>query len=447
MEKPFVPMSRRAVIAGSAALAARPSLAQETPEISVLIIGAGLSGLAAARTLTDAGVKVTILEARDRIGGRTWTDYGLGAPFEAGAAWIHGPIGNPIAELANAADLSTYATQDAALEVLGPNGWVADEAIASAEARLREVAAEGFDATRMTTLLDALREDAPDTLTDPMLRWMLSAYLEFELGGPLSDVSAKYWDGDKKLEGGDVILNEGYGALLPGLSEGLDIRLGEVVTHVNHHEDWAEVITEAGAFEADYVICTVPMGVLQAGSVQFDPALPDRMQTAIARQGMGTVTKVAFRFPEVTWEDEVQYYGWVGPDKGRWAYVMNYAPFSDAPVLLTFSFGAEAFEVETMTEQDMVADALAGLRSLMGSDLPDPLDWRATQWSQDPFSKGAYSYPKAGSTPDDWTAFQDWGGEVLLFAGEHTIWDYHSSTHGAWLSGIRAAETLLDDLG
>ncbi len=390
-------LTRRTLLSLASASLASRVVAQDTQPISVLVLGAGLAGLAASRLLSAAGLDVTVLEGRDRIGGRIWTDHSLGAPFELGAGWIHGPQGNPMSALAQAAELTPFVTQNEALDVRGPDGaWLGEDALIAGEARLSTIAEEGFDAVRQTTLVDALKADAPDTLTDPLLRWMLSAYVEFDLAGPLGEVSALHWGGDKKFEGEDVILEEGYGALLPGLAQGLDIRLNKNVTSIEHHDDWVEVITETGAFEADYVICTLPLGVLQRQMVIFDPPLPDAMQHALQRQGMGTVTKVAFRFPEATWDADTQYFGWIGPHPGRWAYVVNYETFSDTPVLMPLSFGAEAFEVEAMSEADMVADAFAALRNLMGSDLPDPLDWRSTRWSQNRWTRGAYSFPKWG---------------------------------------------------
>jgi len=137
--------------------------------------------------------------------------------------------------------------------------------------------------------------------------------------------------------------------------------------------------------------------VLLEPVIDDDLGWPDAMQRAFQRQRMGTVTKVAFRFPEATWDADTQYFGWIGPHPGCWAYVVNYETFSDTLVLMPLSFGAEAFEVEAMSEADIVADALAALRNLMGSDLPDPLDWRSTRWSQNRLTRGAYSFPKAGS--------------------------------------------------
>ena len=92
---------------------------------------------------------------------------------------------------------------------------------------------------------------------------------------------------------------------------------------MSNYDDWVEVITEADAFEADYVICTLPLGKLQSLAINFDPPLSDAMQQALLRQGTGSVTKVAFRFPEARWDSETQYLGWTGPHLGRWAYAVN----------------------------------------------------------------------------------------------------------------------------
>lgn len=164
-------LTRRTLLSLASASLASRVVAQDTQPISVLVLGAGLAGLAASRLLSAAGLDVTVLEGRDRIGGRIWTDHSLGAPFELGAGWIHGPQGNPMSALAQAAELTPFVTQNEALDVRGPDGaWLGEDALIAGEARLSTIAEEGFDAVRQTTLVDALKADAPDTLTDPLLR-------------------------------------------------------------------------------------------------------------------------------------------------------------------------------------------------------------------------------------------------------------------------------------
>lgn len=112
---------------------------------------------------------------------------------------------------------------------------------------------------------------------------------------------------------------------------------------------------------------TLPLGVLQAGTVAFDPPLPTDKATAIERLGMGLLDKVYLRFPEVFWDAEADAIGWASPDAdGRWAEWLNVAKFTGEPVLLGFNAAGSAEQLEVMGDEDVVADAMAVLRTIYG---------------------------------------------------------------------------------
>lgn len=255
-----------------------PNAARSASEPDVLVVGAGTAGLAAARTLADAGRSVAILEASDRIGGRIHTDRSLGLPVELGAGWIHGPRGNPISALARNAGLETFVTDDDSLIVHRADGaLVPDANVVAGEARLARLAATIDDVVETDMAMsEAIARLGAGELDDPLMRWMLSAYLEFLTGGPIDAISAAMWDEDESFSGADVILPAGYDRILTQLGRGLDIRFGERVLSIAYDSNGVSITTSSGSFQAKHVVCTLPIGVLKAGRVTFDPPLPTR---------------------------------------------------------------------------------------------------------------------------------------------------------------------------
>ncbi|WP_339749673.1 FAD-dependent oxidoreductase [uncultured Maricaulis sp.] len=455
MRKPVhrLPLGRRSFLRLTAASALAggltgPARAADA-DVDVIVIGAGMAGLTAARSLSDLGYEVLVLEAAERIGGRLSTDQSLGAPFELGAGWIHGPDGNPVSALVSAAGGETFVTEDDSLLVISGDGVrQKDGLIESREAELKalyERIDETFDADQ--PLKSAIQRLAPEALDDPVMTWMMSAYTEFDAGGPLDQLSAYYFDEDQAFPGADVIVSNGYDRILPPLAADLDIRLGHPVTEISYERgDGATVTANGREFEADFVICTAPLGVLQAGDIDFDPPLPKAYRNAIGRIGMGNVTKLALKFEQPFWPVGTQYFGLTGTEIGRWASILNYRTFSDQNILVGFCVGAYAPRAEAMSDADMVGDAMQALRSMFGASAPDPVAALATRWSQNRWSRGAYSFARTGSTPADFELLAEPVAGTLLLAGEHTLFDSHATVHGAHLSGLAAARRIEEDL-
>ena len=416
---------------------------------SVIVVGAGMAGLSAARTLTDQGFEVTVLEGRDRLGGRIWTDRSLGVPMDMGAGWIHGPDGdNPITPLARAANASTFVTHDDRVVVYRPDGQIIpDAALERAEAQYQQLLdrlsrySENQD--RDLSIAAALRTIAPAALADPLMVYHLTSWLEFDAGGDIRDLSAWYWNEDEAFPGADVILPGGYDAVVNYLAQGLTIETGQIVEAIAHTETGVTITTNQGDYRADYAVITLPLGVLQGGSVTFEPGLPRAMKRAMESLKMGHVNKVVLQFPRSFWDETQQYFGYAHPDKSQYSYFLNARTFSPANILITFGFGRAGLELEAQQDEAIAAEVMTVLRPLFGPRSPDPDDILVTRWSAVSFSQGSYSYAAVGATPDDFTTLGNIVNNVLFFAGEHTHANYRGTVHGAYLSGQRAAAQVM----
>ncbi len=420
---------------------------QLSNSVKVVVIGAGISGLAAARYLKDRGAEVTVVEAQNRIGGRIWTDRSQGFPFDKGASWIHGPNGNPITPIASQAGAATFLTNDESVKIYNTSGVLFDdEVIESYDTAHNRILSDAKSAgTRAKSLANAIKETTPSALEDLLAQYMLTAYTEFDTGGPLEELSSLYFDYDEKFSGEDVMFPGGYDAVINHLAKDINIELGQEVTEIRYSEGTdAEVITASKTYTASYVVVSLPLGVLKKEQVTFTPALPASKTEAIGRLKMGYVNKVALEFPDAFWETDLQYIGFASEEKGKFPLFLNYRTFSDFNVLMSFGFGNFGLAMESMTDQAIVTEIMTELKAIYGEAIPEPTSYQITRWSSDPYSCGAYSFMAAGAGPEDFLELAKPINSTLFFAGEHTTDEYWGTVHGAYLTGIEAAEQIYD---
>ncbi len=298
-----------------------------TDAAEVIVVGSGAAGLAAAGRLADAGVAVAVVEARDRIGGRVHTDTTLGTPVDLGASWIHGVRRNPLTAICDEAGIERVATDYDDWQVLDATGATLDW-----ERLPREY----------TQVVEVVNEYAAD----------------------IEDLAPSAPDEGDAFGGGDVVFPDGYSQVIDELAVGLDIELGVEVAAIARTGDGVVVTAGSSDRAADAVIVTVPLGVLKAGTIAFEPALPDDKLAAIGRLGMGHLSKVCLRYDEPFWDPGVEFIGHLGADPNRFPLFMNMMPVTGEPVLVAFHGGSAADVLEQRSDDEIVADAVAVLAAM-----------------------------------------------------------------------------------
>jgi polyamine oxidase len=382
----------------------------------VIVVGAGIAGLAAARELVRKGATVVVLEARDRIGGRIHTETVGGEVVDLGATWIHGTRGNPVAALAREFSLPLVPTEW--------DDWKHRWFPETDPRRARKAADEIedlFERSKKPTVADLLPRG---WRSDPLTRWAVRSEIIGEYGEEPERLSPRHWQDDEEFDGGDWRLPRGYGELVDRLAQGLDIRRGCVVRRIESGRNSVVVETTATEpFMARRAIVTLPLGVLKAGSVTFDPPLPARKQGAINRLGVGVLNKLALVFEKPFWPQGTHVVSHLGA----------YANFVVCGrTLIGLAGGDDA--------RSPYPEPLEDLLRALGA--PRPVEMRITRWHDDPFARGAYTVIPPGASSDDLDVLAEPAGP-LLFAGEATEWDYRGTVHGAYLSGLRAAGEAL----
>lgn len=425
-----------------------------TNKADVIVIGAGVSGLAAAYDLIKEGKKVIVLEGRDRIGGRQWTDRTWKkAPMDMGASWIHGIKKNPVTELAEEFGLKTVVTDDENAVLYDKEGEeVSDEEFEEMESGLDEVL-EALEKKRKGIKKDSslgemiekyMEEEDYSEKEKKHIRFAVYSAIENDYAADSSDLSFLNWDADEEFDGDEVIFPDGYDQISKNLAKGMDIRLENIVNKISYNDDGVTVKTDKGTYSAEAAVISVPLGVLKKGKIQFDPPLPEKKQKSIDRLKMGILDKLYLKFDKVFWPKDSGWILYMGEEKGDWYEFLNIYHYTGEPVILLFNAGDDARKKEDIPDEKFVENTMKVLRKLFDENAPDPEDWLRTNWGKDEFSYGSYSHIPPGAGPEDYDEIAEPVNDVLFFAGEATSSEYPGTIHGALISGRRAAEEILD---
>jgi len=441
-------MTRRSALA---LLAASAGGARAASGQTIAVIGAGLSGLSAARSLLANGHKVIVLEARDRIGGRIWTSrLWPDLPMDLGASWIHGVTDNPLTALADEAGAKRLSTSYDSAMALDASGEEIDleSQLERAAALVRKARKAADDREQDQSLADAISSSPQWKKATPaqrrLVRHHVNGSYEAEYGSDWRDASTWNIDSSKEFDGGDQLFPAGFDQITHHLARGLDVRLSQPVSRIDPTAHGVKITIRGGTIlQVDRAVITIPLGVLQAGQLQFGETLARPRQNAIQSLRMGLLNKCWLRFDRIAWPDDVDWIEWLGPRDGSWAQWVSLARATSAPVLLGFHAGAQAKDMEALDNRAMAAAAHEALQQMFGNAFPAPIAAQVTRWSQDPLSLGSYSFNAVGTSAKTRRALagEEWDGR-LAFAGEATSADYFGTAHGAVLSGLAAVQSL-----
>lgn len=413
---------------------------------TVIIVGAGISGLSAAKHLQQkGGFTIIMLEAQDKVGGRLRTNRTLGVGFDEGASWIHGVNGNPITLLAQQAGMNTFETIDES-RISYDVGGVIREALTydHAENELYDILNSMMNNGNATQSFETVFNQLyPAKANDRLWKFLLSTYVTFDCGD-LNNLSSLYYNEGEEFSGAEKIATNGYDTMANYLANGLNILYNQRVSKVVYADDKVKVTHNNTTTEADYVLITVPLGVLKSGNIQFVPELPQFKQNAIQKVGMNCVNKFLLKWDNCFWDD-VQYLSYTPEIRDKFNYFVNVNKFHPGVnALMTFAYADYARQTELMTDNQIINEVMSHLRDIYGSDIPNPTHLLRTKWQSNENTLGSYSYTAVGTEMQHFDDLAEELNDKLFFAGEHTHIDYFSTVHGAYLSGIREANKIIN---
>ena len=440
---------------------------------SILIIGGGIAGLAAASKLGRAGLRVLVLEARDRIGGRIFTQQipGCDIPIELGAEFIHGlapEIWEPLQERGTEIN-----------EVDGENWCVSNHRLSPCRffSQVDSILNKMDDSSLDESFLAFLERCFPNPTNDPELQEAKQRALGYVSGFNAADpgLVGVHWlvrgmRAEESIEGDRAFRSKnGYADLLDVFQQRIGecngtVRTGTVVESVTWKAGHVEVTAHSpdsrSVFTSTHILITLPLAVLRApvgelGAVQFNPALPERKLESLDKLEMGTVIRISLRFRHRFWDaispssdskktlsnmsflfsQDERFPTWWTTMPHKSSMITGWAPFRSAE------------QLSGSNHSLVVQQSLQTLDGLMGVNWQKLESWLEGayfhDWQSDPFSRGAYSYGKVGANEAQGVLAAPIE-DTLFFAGEASDTSGHNGTvHGAIASGYRAALEIL----
>lgn len=436
-------------------------------EAPIIVIGAGTAGLTAASELQKMGKSVLVLEARDRLGGRIFSQKIGHNVYDLGASWIHGIENNPIWSVVQQNQIQTTIFNYNESIYYQSNGQ-------SFDATEKLVFQQGLD-----YLLQQFQEiDQPEHYHHALhaletwlngkefldyidnqfhldknavikLQKMLFDFLNLLAEDPcasdLAHLSADFWKNEGFYPGDEVIFPQGYVQVIDSLSKNITILTNKIVQRIDYSQDIIQVLTVDGeCFSTSQVIITVPLGVLKKNHIQFLPDLSLQKQQAIQHLGFGTFNKLFVHFDQCFWKspEYEQINNLYIHNQHRWLNFLDMSEVYHQPTLLFLFGGASATWVENVSCDEIWQEIKSSLK-LIFNDIPQPIQMFKTEWGTDPYAEGSFSYQAVGHTSENVDILKQPILGKIFFAGEHLAHFGAGTVHGAYMSGLDAVKLML----
>lgn len=436
-------------------------MSREDDEVfDVIIIGCGASGIGSAMEFekSPSKVKYVILEARDRIGGRAYTDrktFGENIPVDLGAHYLcHQQEKHFFFEYYIPSEedfLESDVYDEETMKISDEDGHVISNELINEGMKfvedlflfVKECCLENGDVSVYDLVKPKLDQIEDKRMKDIVQLFL--GYIELHEGSDLNKLSAKcYEEGEGGLEQSDLSLFNGYGTLVERVASkfNLPIELNCVVTKIDASNELIRLSTKDNcSYLCKYVLLTVPLGCLKSHTIEFYPLLPQWKNEAIERMGLALLNKVYLQFSDIFWEKNLRRLTVVHP---RFKF---YYCLPEYRMLALYVYGDTARQLEEQSEEEIVNDVFNSLARIYPS-ISYPIRWLITRWENDPFSKGSYSSFHLGN---DFHTLKELSRDThdgkIRWAGEHTNFDGSIGyVHSAFQTGIREAKLTLEKL-
>ena len=399
----------------------------------VVIVGAGAAGLGAGRKLKELGTSFCILEAAHRVGGRAYTEeLAPGVPFDLGCHWMHTASRNPFVDLADEAGF-TYRKGTFESNLRFADDWThsmdaeaCEDYCERSSAALQEVHSASYD----RSVAETVERDSPWTTA-------YDYWISLSTSHDPDQVSAtdvcNYADTDE-----DWPVKEGYGNLVARLAIGLPVCLNTAVTEIDSRQNEIRVITPKGTVATKSIIITVSTGILVGGDIRFTPDLPEWKREAIADLPLGCHNRICLAFDRnVFGEDHPLDVTLLSSESEPMAFHISPFGFNYVSAVTGGRFADWLERAGPEASADLAKE---NLQKAFGSNITKHMVRHlVTAWRSDPWIKGAYSAAVPGAADQRLRLAEPIDGR-LFFAGEATSHKVYATAHGAYLSGLQAAE-------
>ena len=402
----------------------------------VVVIGAGVAGLSASKTLSAAGVDHVVIEAGSRIGGRAFTEGStFGMPCDVGAHWLHNAESNPLVSFTRRSGTRVYEAGE--VEGLFAYGeWLEgdDEDAVWDEVEDAESAIE----RAVDRNLDVSLRSVMDSGTSPLAAFLIGAYEHAASVGSLSTL-----DWDRQEEGTDMFPEGALGTIVAAWGADVPVQFNTAATRIDRSGRGVRVETSSGTIEAEAAIITVPTSVLAKGAIRFGPELPQKTEQAINDLPLGSYNHIVLQMTgnpfEVAQDTMLCYAG----NGGTAGLLVNAGGAGLTYFDVAGDFGAGLVR---QGEAAMVEFARAALKDMLGGDGPASLKKaKAFPWEANSLAGGAYSAARPGRSRAR-ERLKEPVADRLFFAGEATSISKPATLDGAIAEGARAARLAADEV-